>query len=119
MPYGNLFPNHPLMLLPGFVVMNAKTTVMVLASTQETAKAKTMAKAISWRRQVTIPGIPMNKKEQRKQNMREMRSKYIRPLLLVFTIAVFRCLMKIHRTESSVKKKRAAKEATAAPKGSS
>lgn len=64
---------HFLILLPGWVAMKARTTVMVFANTQETEAEKMMPKAICWSKQVIFVGWPINSKEQRKQSMRDRR----------------------------------------------
>lgn len=114
----NLLSRHPLILLPGFVAMNAKTTVMVLASTQDTAIAKIMPKAICRNRQVTFPGHPMNSKEHKKQSMRVMRSIKVKLLLLALTIGVFQCIVMIPRTQRLMTRKRTAKAARTLPNDS-
>ena len=73
MELAKLFPSHLLTLLPGFVARKASTTVMVLAKTEETATEKMMQKAVCRRRQVTFLGLPMKRKEDKKESKREMR----------------------------------------------
>ena len=52
MEMASSFPNHFLILDPGLVAIKARTTMMVFASTEETAMEKMMAKAVCRRRHV-------------------------------------------------------------------
>lgn len=69
----NLFPNHFIIQDPGLVIVNAITTVIVLAKRDERATEKMMPNAVCRVRQVNIFGSPINSKGQRKQNRREIR----------------------------------------------
>ena len=61
-----------LIVLPGFMALNARNTVMVLARTVETATVNLRPNVTCWRTQVTVLGWPMESKEQRKHGRREM-----------------------------------------------
>lgn len=63
--------NHCLIFLPGFVNLNARTTVMVLAKMVETATVNRTPNVNYWRMQVAVLGFPINSKEQRKQKVSE------------------------------------------------
>jgi hypothetical protein len=52
--------------------MKARTTVIVLAKTVETATVNIIPNMVCWRMQVAVLGYPMKSKEQRKQQVREM-----------------------------------------------
>jgi hypothetical protein len=58
--------------LPEEVTMKARTTVIVLAKTVETATVNIIPNMVCWRMQVAVLGYPMKSKEQRKQQVREM-----------------------------------------------
>lgn len=73
MEFANLFPTHFFILDPGLVAMKARITVTLLANTEDKATEKTIPKAVCRRRQVTFPGLPMKRKEKRKQKRSEMR----------------------------------------------
>ena len=60
------------MVLPGFLVLNARITVRVLAKTLATAMANPAPNVICWRMQVALLGWPMKSKEQKKHRRREM-----------------------------------------------
>ena len=66
-------PKNFFAMFPGLVAMKTRTTVTVFAKMEETATEKMMMKAACRRRQVTFVGRPMKRKEERKQNRREMR----------------------------------------------
>lgn len=61
-----------LIVLPGFITLKARITIIVLASTVETATVNTRPNVICWRIQVAVLGRPMKSKEQRKHRRREM-----------------------------------------------
>jgi hypothetical protein len=63
--------NH-LIVLPGFIILKDRITVIVLAKTVETATVNTSPNVICWSIHVTVLGCPMNSKEQRKHRKREM-----------------------------------------------
>lgn len=63
--------NHCLILFPGAVALKARTTVMVLAKTVDTATVNTMANVVCWRMQVAVLGRPRKSREQRKHRHRE------------------------------------------------
>ena len=72
------------------MAIKAKITVKVLAKTQATDTEKMMPKTVCLRRQVTFPGHPMKRKEQRKQRSREERRVQVIPQLLALTMGVRR-----------------------------
>lgn len=66
---------HTRILPPGLVALKARTTVRVLARTEEIATVNTTAKVLWRRRQVVTVGRPRNSKAHRAQREREMRSR--------------------------------------------
>lgn len=112
------FPKHFLIVFPGLVARKARTTVMVLAKTQETEMEKMVLKMVCLKRQVTFPGQPMNKKEQRKQRRREERRTHVMFLLLALTIGVSQCRKKVNATKMRVAEKKIINKVRMTPKGS-
>lgn len=62
-------------LLSGSVTLKARTTVIVLARTVETATVNTIPNVICCKTQVALLGWPMKKKEHRKQNMSDVNNR--------------------------------------------
>lgn len=91
MDMAKLFPNHFLILLAGLVAMKARTTVRVLANTEETAPVKVMANKVCRRMQDSFLGCPMNRNVQRKQHSREKSRAQVMFQLLALTMGVFLC----------------------------
>ena len=60
------------MVLPGFMALNARITIRVLAKTMARATVNTDPIVICWMIQMTMLGQPMKSKEQRKHRRREM-----------------------------------------------
>jgi hypothetical protein len=54
------------------MILKARITVRVLATTVEVTTVNTIPNVVCWRMQVAMPGWPMKSKEQRKQKVREM-----------------------------------------------
>lgn len=102
MVMANLFPTHLLILDSGLVAMKAKITMVVLANMQETATEKMRPKVICRRRQVTLLGLPMKSRAQRKESRRDIRSAKVRSLLLALTMGVCQYLMKTLSTKNVI-----------------
>ena len=60
-----------LMVLPGFLILNAKITGRVLTKTVATAMVNTAPSVVCWRTQVAVLGWAMESKGQRKQRGRK------------------------------------------------
>jgi hypothetical protein len=60
------------LILPPEVTVKGRTTLKVLVNTVETATQNTTPNVVCWRMQVAVLRCPMNSKEQRKQQVREM-----------------------------------------------
>ena len=111
--------NKHLIVLPGFMALNARITVMVLAKTVETATVNTKPNATCWRTQVAVLGWPMKRKEQRKHGRREMSRIKLRAWLLALTTGESWCFTKIPKTAAVWTKKHKAIQAMVVPKASS
>lgn len=75
-------------LLPGTVALNAMTTAIVLAKTQDIQSAKVMPNAV-WRSiHDHSEGCPMKVSEQRKHIVSEKSSRRLSSMLLAFTSGV-------------------------------
>lgn len=61
-----------LTILPGTVILKARTTVRALAKTVERATANSTANVLCCRIQVAVLGWPMKSNGQRKQKVRVM-----------------------------------------------
>lgn len=91
----NCFLSHWFGLPIGLVTLNARTTVTVLARTEETATEKVVPKTACRRRQEIFVGRPMNSRGHRKDRMSERRRMKLRLRLLAFTIGVSLCFTNI------------------------
>ena len=69
---GILDTSNPLILLPGTVILKARTTVIVLAKTVDTDTVNRIPNVVCCRIHVVVLGFPMKSKEQRKQNIRDV-----------------------------------------------
>ena len=69
---GVLNDSSHLTLLLGTVMLKARSTVIVLAKTVDTATVNRIPKVICCRRHLAVLGCPMKSNEQRKQSVREM-----------------------------------------------
>lgn len=115
----SLFPTHVLILLPGLEARKARTTVMVLPKTQETAVEKMIPNKVCLRKQDTFPGQPIKTNEQRKPKSREKSKVQVMLQLLALTIGLSRWRMKVPITATVTMEKKRATETKTAPKGSS
>lgn len=114
----SLFPTHHLMRFPGFVAMKARTTVMVLANTQDTAIEKTTPKTACRRRHVTVPGHPRKRKEQRKHSRSEKSKAQVICQLLALTMGVFWWRINVPITTIVITAKETAKLVRISPRDS-
>ena len=71
--------SNRLMVLPGFLALNAKITGTILAKTVTTATVNTAPNVVCWRMEVAVWGRLIKSKEQRKHGRREMNKSVTSP----------------------------------------
>lgn len=103
------------MVPPGFLALNTRITVRVLA---ETATVNIAPNVICLRVQVALLGWAMKGKQQRKCRRREMSRTYLRPQLLALTMGMSQCFTKPHKTTAVMTQNYRVMQASDIPKES-